>query len=209
MSEPVSAVVGTRRSPQSLTTAPRTAVLAGRFAVAATAALAAQLWLQATFRLVEHPVSLGAANLEADPGIVRGWYRTLMEHGTYGQMIRTEVVDLIWPVTLAATLFCLYRLVGGLLRRHRPRAASLIYRLAPLGIVGPAFDLVENAFSLAMLTDPFGFPDWWAAAHVWASWAKIAGSVAAGVVGPTLTVVALVRGRTEQRTADDGALSPR
>lgn len=97
MSEPVSAVVGTRRSPQSLTTAPRTAVLAGRFAVAATAALAAQLWLQATFRLVEHPVSLGAANLEADPGIVRGWYRTLMEHGTYGQMIRTEVVDLIWP----------------------------------------------------------------------------------------------------------------
>lgn len=172
------------------------------FAVALVLALLAQWNLQLTFRRVEHPVALGTANLEADPEVVRGWYAQLIEQGTYLQMIRTELVDIPWAILLGATLISLYRFVGGLLRRIHPPVSSWLVRWAPLAAVGPGFDLVENAFSLAMLTDPFGFPDWWALAHVVASWLKIIGAVAAASTGVTLTVIALVSGRRSRKTTD-------
>lgn len=180
------------------------------FAAAAIGAGLAQLALQLAFRQVRHPVPLGAANLEPDAEVVRGWYSVLIEQGTYLWMIRTELVDLVWPVMLALAIVSLYRLVAGLLRGIDPPISRWLYRWAPVWLVGPAFDIVENAFSLAMLTDPFGFPDWWAVAHVAASWVKIAGSVASAVVGPTLTVVALARRRRGRRASDGReALSPR
>lgn len=181
---------------------PRTRVLAITFAIAAVGAGLAQLALQVTFRAARHPVSLAQANVEADPAVVRGWYAQLSEQGTYLQFIRAELVDLLWPVMLAIAIVSLYRLVGGLLRDVDPPIAAWLYRWAPVWAVGPAFDLVENAFSLAMLTDPDGFPDWWAIAHVVASWLKLLGSVAAAVVGPTLTVIALARARRGQRASD-------
>lgn len=187
---------------------PGNTALALWFAVTALAAAGVQLWLQATFRLVDHPVPLAQANLEAEPAVVRGWYEQLMAQGTYLQFVRTELVDLFWPVCLGAALVSLYRLIGGLVRELHPPIARLLFRLAPFAAVGPAFDVVENGFSLAMLTDPSGFPDWWASAHVAASWCKLAGSALAAVAGSTLTVIALV-GRT-RKAADGGqALPPR
>jgi hypothetical protein len=165
-------------------------------------ALLAQLDLQLTFRLVEHPVSLAAANLEADATVVRGWYAVLLEQGTYLQMIRTELVDLLWPIALGAALIALFRFVGGLLRRVHPPISRVLFRWAPLAAIGPAFDVIENAFSLAMLTDPFGFPAWWSVAHVIASWLKIACSVVAAVVGSTLTIIALVSVRRSRKATD-------
>lgn len=164
-------------------------------------AAAAQVWLQLTFQQVGHPVSLWAANVEADPTVVRGWYQLLMENGTYLLMIRTEVVDLVWAVCLGVTLVAIYRLVGRLLARVDEPIARGLHRWAPLAALGPAFDLVENAVSLAMLTEPAGFPAAWAVLHATVSWLKVGCSIASAVVGPTLAVVALARGRA--RKAND------
>ncbi|MBE1878335.1 hypothetical protein [Myceligenerans pegani] len=190
---------------------PGNAVLLAWFVVTALAAAGVQIWLQATFRLAHHPVPLAQANLEADPAVVRGWYEQLLAQGTYLQFVRAELVDLLWPACLAGALVSLYRLIGGLLRVLDPPVARLLVRLAPFAAVGPAFDVVENGFSLAMLTDPTGFPDWWATAHVVASWCKLAGSVLAAVAGSTLTVVALAGRAGRVRKAADGgqALPPR
>lgn len=189
---------------------PGNATLGAVFGVALALTLLAQVALRLTFRLVGHPVSLDAANLEADPEVVRGWYALLLDQGTYLQMIRTELVDIPWAILLGLTLVALYRLVGGLLRSVHPTIAALLFRWAPLAAIGPAFDVVENVFSLAMLTDPFGFPDWWSTAHVVAAWLKIAGVVAAATVGPTLSVIALVSARRTRKAADARqALPPR
>ncbi len=191
--------------------APRTPSVRARAATFATTlslALLAQLALQLTFRQVRHPVPLSAANLEADVEVVRGWYARLLEQGTYLQMIRTELVDVVWAVLLGLTLVAIYRLVGALLRQVHPPIAAGLVRWAPLAVTGPAFDLIENAFSLAMLTDPYGFPAWWAGAHVAASWVKIVGCVLSALVGPTLTVVALRRGRRAREAANDGQALP-
>lgn len=141
-----------------LTSLPANRRLVLQFALALLLALAAQVNLQLTFRLVHHPVPLGLANLEADPEVVRSWYRLLREQGTYLQMIRTELVDLLWALALGVALVTMCRAIGGLLRRAHPPIAGLLVRWAPLAAIGPVCDLIENAFSLAMLTDPWGFP---------------------------------------------------
>lgn len=81
-------------------------------------------------------------------------------------------------------------------------------RWAPLAAIGPVCDLIENAFSLAMLTDPWGFPEWWALAHVLASWAKIAGAVGMAVTGTTLTVIALLIAHRRRKALDAGSAVP-
>lgn len=189
---------------------PRNSTLGLAVGAAAVGAALVQFNLQQTFAAVKHPVPLGAANLEADVQVVRGWYRILMEQGTYLQMVRTELVDLAWPLLLGATIVLIYRFTAGLLRTVHPPISAWLYRWAPIWAIGPVFDLLENGFSLAMLTDPFGFPDWWAVAHVAASWSKIVGSVAAAIVGPTLAVIALVTARRARKATDaQQALSPR
>lgn len=183
---------------------PGNRALGTTFGVALVLALLAQLNLQLTFRLVGHPVPLGAANLEPDPEVVRGWYALLIEQGTYLQMVRTELVDILWAILLGFAVVTLNRFVGGLLRNvHRP-IASLLVRWAPLAAAGPAFDVVENIFSLAMLTDPFGFPAWWSFAHAAASWAKIVTAIAAPAIGLTLTGMALVIARGRRRAENAG-----
>jgi len=39
------------------------------------------------------------------------------------------------------------------------------YRVAIMGPIAACLDAIENAFILAMLTDPLGFPDIWAITH--------------------------------------------
>lgn len=172
---------------------PSNARLGAIFGVLLAGALTAQVNLQWTFAQVDHAVSLFQASIEGDATVLRGWYAQLVEQDTYLGMIRTELVDLPWAIVLGCTLVALYRLVGGLLRNLHPTISTWMFRYAPLAAIGPALDLVENAFSLAMLTDPFTFPDWWASAHGAASVAKLAGSIAAATVGPTLTLIAVAR----------------
>src|SRR5699024_2754348 len=106
--------------------------LGWQFAIVLALALAAQLNMQATFAQVNHPFALGLANLEADVAVVRGWYAQLMDQGTYLQFVRTELVDMVWAVGLAAALVTLYRLVGGLLRDVHPPIGRGLFRWAPL-----------------------------------------------------------------------------
>lgn len=127
--------------------------------------------------------------LETDPGVLRGWFEQLMTQGTYLLLIRTEAVDLTWAAALGATIICLVRFVGAAGWERRPRLAPLLVAWAPLFAIGPLFDLVENAFSLAMLTDPYGFPDWWALAHGVCARLKFGLAVLAGSIGVGSTIV--------------------
>uniref|UniRef100_UPI003B3AE900 hypothetical protein n=1 Tax=Pseudactinotalea sp. TaxID=1926260 RepID=UPI003B3AE900 len=168
-------------------------------------------------RQVEAPVALAVYGLENDADTLREWYSRLHEASRLPLLIRSEAVDLLWAVALAATLIALVHLVAQLGATRRPRLAAAMRRWAPLIALGPVFDLVENAFSLAMLTDPAGFPDWWALAHGAAARAKFALSGIGAVVGIALTTIIVWPARRMDRSAarsDHGtdaqqAVSPR
>lgn len=187
-----------------------------RVVIGIAAAVGAQVALQSTYRTVEAPFGLATYGLEADPVTLRDWYADLAQADRLRLLARTEVVDLLWPIALSAALVSIVLLVAAVGRDRRPRLAEGLRRWAPLFAIGPAFDLVENAFSIAMITDPAGFPDWWALAHGAAARVKFTGAVVGGVVGLTLTAIVLLspRRHSGDPTSDGGsdvepALSPR
>jgi hypothetical protein len=159
---------------------PPTSVLVVAVATAATG----QVWLQATFATVRHPVGLGVANTTADAETVRGWYRVLLGQGTLDRMVATELVDLVWVSGVAATAVLLTVLAARSLERRNPPAAGVLRRIAPWTALAPGLDLAENGLSLLMLGDPLGFPAPLAAAHAAVSWVKLAAMVGVGVGVP-------------------------
>lgn len=167
--------------------------LAVALVVAGLAAVAAQIWLQATFATVDHPVPLGTANTTADPATLRGWYATLAAQGTLDRMVATELVDLAWIAALAAVAVLATRLAAHSLRRRNPPVSRLLTRAAPWTALAPGLDLVENTLSLAMLADPTGFPDALAPAHAAVSWLKLAAVVGVAVLVPAVTVAGRLR----------------
>lgn len=170
----------------------------GGVVLAAAAAFAAQLTLQQTFATVRHPVSLLAANLTFDPDTVRGYYRVLDSQHTLDNMVRTEYVDYLWMVALAAFLFLVTRFVAALLATRHPAASGRLRTLAVVAPLVPVLDAVENAFSLVMLADPWGFPAWLAVAHAGVSWAKTLGIPVVAVGLPCYAIVMGVRGRPRE-----------
>lgn len=154
-----------------------------------------QILLQSSFRQTCHPVSLFRANTTADPARIRDWSATLSAQGTLNRMIAVEITDLIWIAGLAATAILMTLLAARLLRRRNPAASDRLYRIAPYTALAPALDLVENVVSLAMLSDPTGFPDTLAHLHAAASWAKLAaiGTVATAI--PAYAICAAIRGK--------------
>lgn len=175
-------------------------------AVAVPAAVAAQVWLQATFATVGHPASLGAANTTADPQTVRDWFATLAAQGTLDRMVATELVDLAWIGALAAVLVLGTLLAARLLDPRHPAAARRLRAIAPWTALAPGLDLVENALSLIMLADPSGFPDALAPAHAAASWLKLISIVGVAVLVPAVTIAAgRAGGRIPPRVAAPGA----
>lgn len=179
------------RSSLSVRRAPALGTLFLVFLVAVALLLLAQALVRRTFAGVNHPVTLNEANAEADPAVVRGWYQQLMEQGTYLQMVRTEVVDLLFAVALGLAVTAFVRLLGVALVPAHERIGRFLFAWAPAFALSAPVDLVENAFSLAMLTDPLDFPDWWAGAHAALSVVKYAFAIASPVVGFSLAGVAL------------------
>ncbi len=173
---------------------PPTAVLALAVVLSAVLAAVAQVWLQGTFATVGHPASLAASNTQADPLVVRDWFARLQAQGTLDRMVDTELVDLAWVVSLAMFLVSVTLLASRLLVRHNPAASRRLTRLAPWTAVAPALDLMENAFSLAMLADPAGFPDALAPVHATASWLKLAAIISVAVAVPAYTLWAATVG---------------
>jgi hypothetical protein len=162
-------------------TRPSTPVLLALLAAAVTVAVLGQVWLQATFATVRHPVPLGVASTTADPASVRGWYRVLTEQGTLDRMVAAELVDLVWIVGVSGSVVLLTLVAARLLGHRNPPAARLLRRLAPWTAVAPGLDVIENAFSFAMLARPLDVPAALAIGHAVVSWLKLAGMVSVGV----------------------------
>lgn len=168
---------------------PGTPLLVAFLAAAVAVAGAGQVWLQATFATVGHPVSLGVANTTADAEVVRSWYRQLLAQDTLDRMVMTELVDVVWVAGVVAVAVLGTALAARALERRDPRGAHVLRRLAPWTALAPGLDLVENALSLALLSDPLGFPAPLAAAHAAVAWAKLAAMVAVGVGVPAFALV--------------------
>lgn len=182
-------------------------VLLPLLGLAVAGAFAAQVWLQATFAGVRHPVPLSVANTTADPAILRAWYRVLAAQGTLERMRATELVDYVWIVGLAACLVLLTTVVARLLSGRNPHASSVLYRLAPWTAVAAAVDGIENAISLVMLADPVGFWDPLAYAHAAVSWVKLGSIIAVGIALPVYVLWALRTGGVAG--GGQGGLPPR
>ncbi|WP_052731722.1 hypothetical protein [Devosia geojensis] len=176
-------------------------------AAAVAIAVAGQVLLQATFASVKHPVSLFVANTTADPQTVRGWYSALVEQGTLERMVATELVDFVWIGGIACAVFLLTLTCARLLARRNPVASARLYGIAPWVTLAPLLDVVENGFSLLMLSDPMGFPDVLAYLHAAASWIKLAAIVAVATSLPSYALWAAWAGGRGAERKD--RLSPR
>jgi hypothetical protein len=166
-----------------------------------------QILVQRTFATVQHPTSLFEANLTMNPDEVRGHYAVLEERGTFDNMVRTELVDFVWMAGLALFVFSVTTLVAKLLRTRSPVASGRLMRWAPWTPLVAAFDVVENAGSLAMLADPWGFPDWLAYVHAGASVFKLAATVVVAVGIPAYALIAAVRGGRQEPSVPTGPRS--
>lgn len=98
----------------------------------------------------------------------------------------------MFGLTLGVLITCLVRLLGGLLRGVHRSSSNLLYRWAPVFALPAVLDLAENCFSLAMLTDPFAFPDWWTQAHAALATAKHVTAIASPAVGFSIVGLAFV-----------------
>ncbi|OLT12375.1 hypothetical protein BJF78_03915 [Pseudonocardia sp. CNS-139] len=165
-------------------------MLAAALAGSVTVAVAGQVWLQATFATVRHPVALGVANAATDAPVVRGWLEVLLAQGTLDRMVATELVDLVWVVGVMASVVLLTLLAARHLETRAPRVARVLRRVAPWTALAPGLDLLENGLSLALLADPLGFPPVLAVAHGTVGTVKLAAMVAVGVVVPGLWLLA-------------------
>ncbi|QIK73654.1 hypothetical protein G7070_17025 [Propioniciclava coleopterorum] len=172
-------------------------------AVSLALAAGAQVALQAAYARVDAPLPLLTYGLLDDPGTLRSLYASLQEGGRLGLLIRVEVIDLGWAAALALATTALPRFVGAAGWHRRPRPARWMVRWAALWALPSLCDVVENAFSLAMLTQPGDFPAWWAGAHGLAARAKLAATGLAVLSGLILTTIVAVRPRRRAAHADE------
>jgi len=91
-------------------------------------------------------------------------YATIIGAGGLENYRIGQILDYGFMVSYSSLIFSL-----GLIIARKFTEPSIWRKLGfVLAIAGPitaCFDATENAFILLTLTDPLGFPDWWALAH--------------------------------------------
>jgi hypothetical protein len=74
-----------------------------------------------------------------------------------------QMLDYIFMVSYGIIIFALATSQARKIKHAMLRKWGFFFAIG--GICAALLDAIENVFILATLTNPFGFPDWWAVAH--------------------------------------------
>jgi len=168
--------------------------------------LAATAWLNASYAASKFPVPYHVAQLSFDAQRIKGWYGDLIDQGTLGLYVQTQLIDFAFIATVlvlhVSVLWWVSRLfVAGSRGRRWMVGAGVLSAIAPLA------DAAENLVSFVMLADPVGFPDSWALVYSSLAAVKFAFFTLAYAVLPVGVVAGLWQRWMQRRSPGEPALS--
>ncbi len=112
------------------------------------------------FLISNYPVDFITSQLSCSGDILKSHYQT-----TNIELYRIgQILDYGYMVSYGTLIFSLALIIARKFNEPSIWRKSG-YIIAILGIIAACCDGIENAFILAMLTDPSGFPDIWALTH--------------------------------------------
>lgn len=125
-------------------------------------ARAAQLWLDANYAASGFPVPFYIGQTTFDAAELKDYYQVLLDKGTLGQFVKTQIIDYGFMAATFTSFFCLCAaLLRSLTALAAPAFSQTIARFfvwfAPLAAV---FDAIENGISFITLMNPQNFADW-------------------------------------------------
>lgn len=150
------------------------------------------------FYLSGDTVPLLASQLSFSADVLRAQYAGLTNIDYYTV---AQILDYGFMVAYGMLSFSLALLIG-----HKAPAGGMLQRSAPVvslfGPVAAGLDAVENGFILATLSDPAGFPGWWAVAH--SAFAAVKwGFLCAALGWAAVAVIALVALKIKARKGNN------
>lgn len=116
-------------------------------------------WLDGWYARSQFPVPFFVGQTTFNATELKGYYAVLIEQGTLGTFVTTQMVDLVYMATIFAAFFSLMiaiYVIMPAIRAVQTVAAVMVF-VAPLAGV---FDLRENILSFITLANPLSFADW-------------------------------------------------
>ena len=138
------------------------------------------------FIQAKFPGTLFQAQLAFRAETIKLQYATLIQQGTFGIYVTTQIIDYAWIFGLMLTLFFAHVAIAR--GQHNPGWRNLALSLAVIAPVIASADALENLVSFFMLGFPQSFPNW--LAPVYSSFAAIKWGWS--VIGVSILVVELI-----------------
>lgn len=112
------------------------------------------------FILSKYPVGFIESQLSFSGSVLKGHYK--ITNINYYRIM--QILDYAYMVSYGTFAFSLALIIS---RKFEDASfwSNSGHLIAIIGILAACCDAIENAFILAMLTDPSGFPDGWAITH--------------------------------------------
>jgi hypothetical protein len=102
------------------------------------------------------PVPYWQAQLSFDHLKLKGWYATLIEHGSLGLYLQAQYVDFLF-IASVLVLHAAVLIVVARLHPMASRSSEIMLWAALLSAFAPIFDALENLVSFVMLSEPLSF----------------------------------------------------
>jgi hypothetical protein len=115
-------------------------------------------WATILYERSAYPPALIPGQLNFSPESVRGWYEFLLKNGTFEIYRITQLVDFIFIAGLLSLLFFIHILIAK--AQPNPGWRRLALVLAAIAPAIAASDVIENIFTLIMLSNPTDFAPW-------------------------------------------------
>jgi hypothetical protein len=116
------------------------------------------------FWLSKYPAAVFESQLSFSGEILKSHYQVVVDAGGLNMYIFGQILDYLFMVGYGSMIFCI-----ALLESRKFEESSTMAKsgrsVAIGGIIAAILDAIENFFILLTLSDPLGFPNWWAVAH--------------------------------------------
>ena len=116
------------------------------------------------FTISKFPVSFVESQLSFSGEVLKQHYAVMLAANGLAAYRTAQILDYVYMLSYGLVYFCLALIIA---RRFDTTSQwrQSGYYIAVGGILAACLDAIENAFILATLINPLGFPNWWAIAH--------------------------------------------
>lgn len=114
---------------------------------------------------ISYPVSFIESQLSFSGSYLKGLHST-MSNADFNLYRIANILDYVFMVSYGGIFVSVALIIGRKFQIDSGWRKSS-YCIVIIAIIAPICDAIENIFILLMLSDPLGFPDFWAISHSW------------------------------------------